>query len=111
MLTATDTQCDTDFCYVCRALYGGPEGVHAIGNSAHLTSCNHYAPLDGEYVSKGQLVAEAAQGADRVERTTDGEEAQTIEGRDPVQNDEPIDALLSNEEIEVVATMEESSRP
>ncbi|OAL44431.1 hypothetical protein IQ07DRAFT_473653, partial [Pyrenochaeta sp. DS3sAY3a] len=39
----TCTRCQTDFCYICRALYRGPRGIWASGNKAHRESCKYHS--------------------------------------------------------------------
>ncbi|KAH5324355.1 hypothetical protein HBI12_092230 [Parastagonospora nodorum] len=39
----TCRKCRFEFCYICRAPYNGPGGIHRIGNSAHVAGCR-YSP-------------------------------------------------------------------
>ncbi|KXT12067.1 hypothetical protein AC579_1866 [Pseudocercospora musae] len=39
----TCRRCKHEFCWICLANYGGPDGIHTKGNDAHLDSCK-YAP-------------------------------------------------------------------
>lgn len=43
MLTILGRRCKHEFCWICLADYGGPDGIHNRGNDAHLDSCK-YAP-------------------------------------------------------------------
>ncbi|KAH7555580.1 hypothetical protein BM1_07203 [Bipolaris maydis] len=35
-------KCGFEFCYVCRAPYAGPQGIRALGNSAHREDCQYH---------------------------------------------------------------------
>ena len=40
-LTKLTGRCGNEFCWLCLAPYLGPDGIHAMGNSAHHASCRH----------------------------------------------------------------------
>merc|ERR1719453_1856106 len=39
--------CGAEWCWLCLADYNGPNGIFAVGNSAHARGCQWYFP-DGE---------------------------------------------------------------
>ncbi|KAF1955577.1 hypothetical protein CC80DRAFT_369270, partial [Byssothecium circinans] len=41
-MTCATGGCGFQFCYVCRAPYGGSRGIWVIGNSAHASSCSYH---------------------------------------------------------------------
>ncbi|KAF1835131.1 hypothetical protein BDW02DRAFT_496646, partial [Decorospora gaudefroyi] len=42
-MTCRRTGCGFEFCYVCRAPYGGVEGIRRAGNSAHAKTCRYHS--------------------------------------------------------------------